>query len=83
MFFASDSLYFSLLQVLSTFLCFCKGKIAKESSPRPLLKKGSADSTKTGGIFAFKAKMLPTNDNLHNDPPIKRTAFFGAGLLLI
>ena len=30
--------------------------------------------------MAFEAKMLPTNENQHNDPPIKRKAFLGAGL---
>ena len=52
-FFASD---------ISTFLCFCKGKIAKESRPRPLFKKGVCGLYQNGGIFAFEAKMLPTND---------------------
>ena len=69
-------MYFSLLlQRKGT-----KRKQLKE----PLLRKGFFEiSPKGGGIFAFKAKMLPTNDNLHNDPPIKRTAFFRAGLLEI
>ena len=36
-----------------------------------------------GGILAFEAKMLHTHKNLLNDPPIKRKAFFGAGLFWV
>ena len=36
-----------------------------------------------GGILAFEAKMLHTHKNLLNDPPIKRKAFLGAGLLFL
>ena len=36
-----------------------------------------------GGIRAFKARMLHTLEEIRNDPPIKRTALFRAGLLFL
>ena len=88
------SFYFPLLlqrkdskgkQLLCTFLCFCKEKLPKESSSKnPFCERGSLKSPQRGGAFAHKkARMLHTNANLHNDPPIKRTAFFRAGLFWI
>ena len=47
-------------------------------------EKGVCGLYQNRGAFAHKkARMLHTYANLHNDPPIKRTAFFGAGLFWI
>ena len=67
-------MYFSLL---------LQRKDTKRKQTETPFEKGVCGLYQNGGIFAFEAKMHHTNDNLHNDPPIKRTAFFRAGLLFI
>ena len=79
-------MYFSLRLKRFYVLSFASAKerYQRKAASRTPLAKGVLENLPTGwGILAFEAKMLPTNEKVLNDPPIKRKAFFGAGLLFL